>query len=368
MRQPFSILLTLIVSSRLMAQSDCDDAAIMAMKGGWKKVPDANMHYDKNQVRINRCVDSIGKLFQSSLADLKGIDAGWYRTMSDPMVAGAPPGFNFNSLYKPWYCNIHLHKMLLSDETGTWIWVYVNTVGSLFQNQHVETGLQVNGMTICTQPLRKGSWKGYDLYFPEGPGGRAKFVLLTHRNRLPWRPVTQREYLMAWRSYVQKMKEGSTINLAAMQADDQKEIEHIQNNPNLKPEVKEIQLKAIQKREAMFAGNASGNAKLGQAFDDKIRLIDDYLAHHSESTLAQPAWVSPSAHSGFDGSFSSEELGGMLQVVPDPDYFSKDVPSYVPQLIMMEWTWDKNTPSLQFTRQLEENFPIGRLAAMVDNH
>jgi hypothetical protein len=367
MRHLFSTLLPLVLAGHLMGQGDCSDAAIMAMKGGWKKHPDANMRYDKNQARINRCLDSISKLFQSSLSDLRGIDATWYRTMSDPMVPGGPPGFNFNSLYKPWYCNIHVHKMLLSDETGTWIWVYVNTLGSLFRNQHVESTLQVNGMTIYSQPLRKGSWKGYDLYFPEGPGGMASFVLLTHRDRLPWRSVTQREYLVAWRAYVESLKQSSTINMTSMQADDRKEIEHIQNNPNLKPEIKEIQLKAIQKREAMYADNANGNAKLSQAFDDKVRLIDDYLAHTSEAALAQPAWISPRGKSGFDGSFSSEDRGGILQVVLDPDYFSRDIPGYVPQLILIQWTWDKVTPSLQFKKQFEENFPVDRLAAMVDN-
>ena len=53
-------------------------------------------------------------------------------------------------------------------------------------------------------------------------------------------------------------------------------------------------------------------------------------------------------------------------VVVNPDYFKLNLPRYVPQMIVLYWSWDKNGPCQDFKKQLEENFPVDQLKAMID--
>ena len=66
--------------------------------------------------------------------------------------------------------------------------------------------------------------------------------------------------------------------------------------------------------------------------------------------------------------FSSEANGGYMLVTENPKYFRKDLPKYVPQLIVfsiskMRWWF---TPKIDPIKILEEKFPIEKLQAMID--
>ena len=55
-----------------------------------------------------------------------------------------------------------------------------------------------------------------------------------------------------------------------------------------------------------------------------------------------------------------------MLVVIDPSYFNMQLPKYVPQIIMLYWQWDNSAPAQNFKKQVEENFPIDKLKAMID--
>jgi hypothetical protein len=365
----------LAVMEFAFAQEDCSDQAIMAVKGSWKKRADANMRYDKNQTHIDHCLDSIGKIFQSSFSDLRGVEAAWYRAMSDPVIPGGPAAYIFNSMYLPWYCNKNLHKMMLSDETGTWAYVFVNSLAWLLSDQYDQLSITVDGAKVYLRPSRKGSWKGHDCYQPSGHGASGNCILLAHGNRTPWKAVSQEQYLRAWRAFLEDLKKKSAGNVAAQNQQDQKEIEHIQNNNSLKPEQKKAMLDGIQKRQALYAGNGGGGAgtgasagggKIDKYYDDKMHLVDDYFGHASQDMLGQPAVIGPNEKSGFEGHFSSEEKGGRMVVTIDPDYFSKQTPGYVPQVMVLYWRWGNDVVSQHFKKQFEDDFPVDRLSALLD--
>jgi hypothetical protein len=359
------------------AQEDCGDQAVMSVKGGWKKRADANMRYDKNQAHIDHCLDSISKIFQWAVSDLRGVEAAWYRSMSDPVVPGGPAAYNFNSMYLPWYCNKNLHKMMLSDETGTWVYVFVNSLAWLLSDQYDQLSISVDGAKIYMRPSRKSSWKGHDCYQPSGHGASENCILLTHGNRPPWKAVSQEQYLRAWRAYLEDLKKKSGGHVAAQNQQDQKEIEQIQNNNSLKPEQKKAVLDGIQKRQSLYAGNGDGGTgtgtgsgasggKMDKYYDDKMRLVDDYLGHASQELLGQPAVIGPNEKSGFEGHFSSEEKGGRMLVTIDPDYFSKQAPGYTPQVMVLYWRWGNDAASQHFKKQFEDDFPVDRLSALLD--
>jgi hypothetical protein len=68
----------------------------------------------------------------------------------------------------------------------------------------------------------------------------------------------------------------------------------------------------------------------------------------------------------FSGKFSTIEKGGRLLITIDTGYFNTRLPRYVPQLIVLYWEWDNNIPGLNFKKQMEDNFPIEQLKAMID--
>jgi hypothetical protein len=95
-----------------------------------------------------------------------------------------------------------------------------------------------------------------------------------------------------------------------------------------------------------------------------LKPLTDELNKESETELQQPAIVDNSS-TIFKG-FTTDENGGRMMVVVNPDYFKLNLPRYVPQMIVLYWSWDKNGPCQDFKKQLEENFPVDQLKAMID--
>uniref|UniRef100_UPI00374D6123 hypothetical protein n=2 Tax=Ferruginibacter sp. TaxID=1940288 RepID=UPI00374D6123 len=60
------------------------------------------------------------------------------------------------------------------------------------------------------------------------------------------------------------------------------------------------------------------------------------------------------------------EKGGRMIVFINNDYFNLKLPRYVPQFIALYWEWDTNSPAMNFKKQLEENFSVDKLKAMID--
>jgi hypothetical protein len=110
-----------------------------------------------------------------------------------------------------------------------------------------------------------------------------------------------------------------------------------------------------------------GNIAITSAYDNKIKLIDDYLSSHSEAQLQEPAVTSNSILWDFRGYFGPEKnQPAVTPVRLDPSYFSSKLPHYAAQFIMMQWDVERETPKMEFGRQLEAGFPIAKLRQMID--
>ncbi|HVU54222.1 MAG TPA: hypothetical protein VHD83_04165 [Puia sp.] len=310
MRKLIFFLIWLFFADDMSGQEVCDDAAIMSKTGSWKQHSDANMQGGKDMTAVNHCLDRISQLFQSAYPDLKGMEATWHRGMSDPLFAGAPTAYEYISEYKAWYCNVHVHQLMLSGETGTWAYVFVNSLVWFFQDEREP--LKLNGSVLYMLPVKKGSWKGYDLYQPYFHR-EASCIVLTRGGRIPWKPVTQEQYLGVCRAFLEGQKK---------------------QFPNL------------------------------SWLDQKIQTIDNYLHASSVASLQQPAVVLPRDKYDFKGGFSTEDKGGCQMVVLNPTYFS--LSGSAPQLMVLYWRWEKNVAAQYFKKQLEEHFPVDKLQGMID--
>ena len=202
--------------------------------------------------------------------------------------------------------------------------------------------MRIEGRPIRMMPVLMEKWKGYDAYTPQSGSG-VKMVLLHREGILPYIPVTRKQYLERSIEYLERL---FTNTLKAAE------------NPeglNLLMDKKERD-EQIKKQQ-------------------KIR--DDVLKHYrgeldattNAGLLETPAIVSDGiAYIEISSPvFTTQENGGMLLVTENPAYMKKDLPKYIPQLIVYMWNGDigpdptKNPCYLYYL-----DFPILSLQAMID--
>jgi hypothetical protein len=316
------LILIVLSAGAGYGQTACGDEAIMGTKGSWKKGPDALMRSVKpgqgNPAQAGGAMDAIGNLFKTANPEPKGMEASWYKSMAgEPVIPGGPMPYQVNSLYLAWYCNRNLHKLMLGDETGTWAYVFVNGFSWFLSNQYDLLKIKVNGDNVYLLPPAKGEWKGYTLYQSSSHGEKSSCIVLTHNKQVPWRPITQEQYLRAVRS-------------------------------------------AMEMRQ-----QAENNPKSNKYWSDKFGLIDTYISAHP-ALLQEPAVIENGVQNDFSGNFSSLEKGGQLLVTVDSSYFDHRLPRYAAQFIVLYWRWDMKAPGLNFKSQFEDNFPVDKLNAMID--
>jgi hypothetical protein len=307
MKNLFTLSMTILFAVACFGQSACGDEAIMAAKGNWKKAPDALMRSgsvgQSSPARVGGPMDAIGNLFKTADPEPKGMEANWYKSMAgDPVIPEGPMPYQVNSFYLAWYCNRNLHKLMLGDETGTWAYAFVNGFSWFMSDQHDLLKVRVDGQKLYLLPTVKGMWKEHTLYQSSSHGEKSSCIILTHNNRLPWKPITQGQYLKAVRPSLDQRKQA---------------------------------------------------------------VIDDYIRTHT-ATLQQAAVIENGYQDDFNGHFSSLENGGHLLVTVDTAYFDKRLPRYAAQFIVLYWRWDIKTPGLNFKRQFEDNFPVDALNTMID--
>jgi len=355
-------------AENVSAQEACTVESVMAVKGNWKKVPDANMRYSKDQTAIISRIDHISELFKSAYPEPRGMEAAWYRTMdNESLISNGPVPYNFNSLYKAWYCNQHVHKMLPGGETGTWAYVFVNSFDWFFSDRDDPLHIHVNGKPVNLMPQKTGEWKGYPVYQTYFGEGRDHFIILTHHDQLPWKAISQEQYLQVIRQRLADQKKESSSGYAVNEENIKKSIANNQNNKNLKEEDK-IKMNAFLQKQLDEIQKSQGEnvAKANKYLDDKIAVIDDYIKKAGSATLQQPAIMDKKFVGDFTGTFSTEEKGGKLLVILNTEYFNLKLPNYVPQMMILFWSWEKNAPSQDFKKQFEENFPVEKLKDMLD--
>ncbi|MEW5975605.1 MAG: hypothetical protein AB1898_07345 [Acidobacteriota bacterium] len=64
--------------------------------------------------------------------------------------------------------------------------------------------------------------------------------------------------------------------------------------------------------------------------------------------------------------FVTEAENGTLLITENPAYFRKDLPKYVPQTLVLSWSWNDWESQRNINKIVEESFPVERLQAMID--
>lgn len=368
------LIVIILFNNTSFAQEPCNADIIMNVKGSWKKRSDANMKADKNLSQIFSHLDMVSKIFQTAYPDPKGIEAGWYRTMvGDPLINNGPTPYQFSSLYLAWYCNQNLHKLMLGDETATWANVYVNSFGWLMTHQWDELGVKIEGTTAFLFPKKIGEWKGLPLYEPSGSPNKCKAILITRNNQLPYKPVTRLQFLNAMKEKLEAEK-NAQIDANNKVPERTAAEQEASKQTGMENALKYAPASRVKERKANYLKNYKTDKqrkeetvqRTQQYFVGLIKGIDDVLKSLNEAGLKEPAIVDGVDWASLFKGFTTQEKGGRLIVFVNADYFNLKLPKYVPQVIVLYWQWEKNAPSQNFKKQIEENFSTDQLKVLID--
>ena len=367
----------LLCATCCFCQEPCNEELIMGVKGKWVKRPDANMKAG-NHASITSRIDKMQQLLQAAYPEPRGIEAGWYRSMEgyNSSINSNATSYVLNALFKAYYCNTNVNKMLLGNETGTWFYVWANKFSWFVQT--------VDEFTINQQPVylltpKEGEFKGYSLHkglHNENSNTGIKYsraIIITRKGQSPYVAVTRKQYLQAFLKYNEKKLP--------------EELASIEKNTPVKTEEQEeankrIQLEKIEKttatarvakaKESFLQGYVTDKqrkdkwiADTKKRYEKEMKPVQDLLANSQPQELEQPAILDGINISSFRG-FSTDAKGGKQLVRLNPDYFSSKLPAYVPQFLVVYWRWDKGKAEENFKNQLEANFNFTALQEMID--
>lgn len=328
MKQLFSIalLLSCLCAS---AQPPGVDDSIMSIKRKWGRTTDA---YNNPSPALPKSeyaaaakeIEKIASLFKQAYPTPTGSEAAWYGSMENgPLFKGAPRPYSFRSLYKYYYYNKAYQKIVVTAETGTWGYVYVNHPSWFFDETKMTIPVNGTRQRVFIFPNEAGQWKGLTVY--QGMhNDNALMTPITKEGKVFWKPVSQLQYLQEMRRRTEQLRDEQ---LAKPLAEQQKQM------------IRDFCAK-------------------------ELKVFDDYIQNNDEATLSQQAVVSN--WQIFRGKFpTTKEKYAYRLVYIDESYFDRSLPSHLPQLMVLYWSWNKNAPGLFYKKQIEENFPVEQLKAML---
>ena len=232
-------------------------------------------------------------------------------------------------------------------ETGTNIAVTINNLDPLFFPLYLDKFykeiMRIDGRPInMLGVIREKKWKNYEVYSPEN--GSSENMILIHRDgMLPYIPVTRKQYLDR-----------------SMQCLNRQYDEIIKGYEQ--PEGLQLLMNKNERDE--------GIKKNQKIRDDIIKYYKDEL----EATTRAGLHDIPAVITGFINIYTTQPIfttqakGGNMLVTENPAYFKKDLPKYIPQLIIYSmWNGeDGPDPALNPYHLYYQNFPIEKLQAMID--
>jgi hypothetical protein len=189
-------------------------------------------------------------------------------------------------------------------------------------------------------------------------------VVVTHGGRLPYRVLTEREYLHAVKAHWEK----ELARESGVADEQEKEIK--QQIQEVRKELTGDTLAAVlaglnQQLAALAPMREKRAAMIQKMREQEIAPIDRYLATTPAPVLERPAIPkAPGDHRGF----ITEKDGGNKIVVLDASYLDKALPPQAAQVITVWWYYSpEHAGSRFFKERIEQGFPFDELKAMVDH-
>ncbi len=383
MRKPILIFYCMLLMLYSFSQPPCNDESIMNTKGSWKKSNDANpfpdQSFPENQFpQVNSRIDKMQKLLQAAYPEPKGMEAGWYRSISgNAEVKSGPVPYALDVLFLAYHCNnekkIESESETREGETGTWFYIWANQLNSWFA-EYIKIYI-IQKQPVYLLPKKTGVLNGYPLY--EGNYNRtgerySRAIILTRIGQSPYLPVTQKQFLKAFLNYNGK-KNQKALDFEINRTVKTDEEEETNKKENLKIIERVTPADKLAQAKDNFLRNyvtsrqqkEADIAQMKKRYEEEMKPAQDQLADSLKADLEQPAILD------FDNlltfkEFSTEEKGGRQLVRLNPDYFDMTLPKYVPQLFIVHWSWNDAKPGNYWRAQVEKDFNFNALKEMID--
>jgi hypothetical protein len=288
-----------------------------------------------------------GSFVKTSFADQVKFEMNQNDMLNEEHVKiNAVHRYQYNLILFPWSCcgEKEICNIFPEISGGTGVSISANDLQIAAGN----TILNGNEWTIEGRPIKfkmatMGKWKGFELLSSESGANAAlsgsRYVLITRPGMSPYIPVTRKQYLDRAIPFVTKTYDQYIANAEKM--DDK----------------------------------TTGDEYKKGFMKDKETILKKYQDALEESTkkklLDVPAIVFGPGMELISPIFSTEVEDGRMLVTENPNYFRKDLPKYVPQFFILEWSGKDSKKmgenwSYNFRKLIEENFPVDKLQAMID--
>jgi hypothetical protein len=305
--------------------------------------------------------DVLQQILQEVYPQPMGIDAAWYRTLSpvgfaeqfrigrdnqgrleyNPIKKKTGAAFGFVCGFFPYACSNNAHEIWRGypGETGTWFSIWANTLTAAIKRLE-EDEITIDGYPVCTlMPLIK-KFGDFELLGIDEPtyristGGRNRYVIIHRKGILPYIPITRKQYLDKCIPYAESFLEKSI-----------KALEEVPEQEN-----RDEQLKKLKQYKA----------EVLKKYQEELEKTT------KEGLLDAPAIVQFLWAIDLQDPIFTDEKNGWRLVIQNPDYMRSDLPKYVPQLLVVSWTWNDWKPQEDLAKLIEEKFPFDQLQAMID--
>ena len=335
--------------SYILTSGKCNDSVLMSIKGKYRLQEDyiiadiSSILSREQEPEVSRRVEAVNKLLQEAYPQPTGNEGNWWWNGGIYLFAhnykfttGIPIcNYSYTCSFGPYLCGTQPKEVNYFSVTTTSCKVFANQWTELRNQMMMDSGNTINGVPFYMLNPVKEKWKGYDLYYESTLDTRR--VLLHREGMLPYIPVTRKQYLDYSINRFNKMFDDMIKSSKEMPfSTQQQKDETVKTIIKQKNAVIELYEKELEK-------TRTANLLDSPAI---VRILDNMYPDVPIFT-------------------TGAEDGSML-VTENPAYIRKDLPKYVPQFIILYWSWGDRANSKYFRQMFEANFPIEKLQAMID--
>jgi len=348
----FVVALLLHMHAASAQDGPCSQDDLMNKKGGWKQKTDFFQPPDNYtpamKPEIMKRLNAMHELVRQAYSQPMGAEAFWYREiMGYPLNKKAPVPYSLSHYLLEYYCSDREHRWKLDEEYMSDVMVHVNSFAGFL---HFDTSMKVGHYYVAQMAVRVGKLKGTDLFQLSLVRGNERYIIIARDGQLPYIPLTRKQYLDALREKFERARDDQVKGVQEHSLEDEnarkKHLEYVQH-----------------------------------MYDRQFNQIGDYFATHSEDDLNQVACTRNSD----DCFFTPEEKGGRMEVIFNGKYFNKELPLWVPQFILVYWTWNDGEgpgggllrpvpPDMNvcckvaknFKEKIEQNLDVDALRKLID--
>lgn len=352
----------------------CNDSLIMSIKGTWKKHPQQPMLKPVTKAEFDQANKNMNAYHQLLLeAYPQGIGCEPQVNMINPH-----PAFYSSWVYSSYYYTAIYPYLCIKNkpvkalETNTTFRVIANN----FETFWTPTKFFINGQEVFKRLPKAGKWNGYDAYYTE----EQPLVMLTRKDKLPYKPVTRKQYLdymihwidSAYTNNANEMEKMPVRSLEEQEKEKNTKLEKFKkdfgNDHRKLKSVVDYYLSSYQ------TDQQRRDEQVKEYTNKKNNILKVYRTELEKSgaknLLDSAAIVKGIGNTSFSEDtdiFIPEEKGGTVLLIINQAYFKKDVPKYVPQFMIVRIQGGEvgMVSERYFAKMIKENFPFEKLQAMI---